>query len=203
MIDTKLIGTTEAEFVPHFYGGTGKMEMSYGFSTRQQFVNQFNKPLANQTITVQIANNDSQEITTDANGYASFEVLTVKHYKTGNSQEHGGIVGTPERIDYETYTFNLVGHQSTTLETDEITTNGIIVLNADKQEGDNGEDEGENNDGNEQPNNSEERSGQEQTLPSELPATGTSTSEAALVAGTLGVTTYLATIEIRKRNRDL
>jgi hypothetical protein len=71
-------------------------------------------------------------------------------------------------------------------------TNGIIALNADEQEGEN------NND---QPSNDGEHTGQ--ALPNELPATGTLVSKAALIAGTLGVTTYLMTIEIRKRNRDL
>jgi hypothetical protein len=69
-------------------------------------------PLSNQTVTL-VAEDDgyTQTLQTDGNGSITFDLLDVRHFKYGNSQEHGGITGVPTRTDYQHYRFILAGHQ--------------------------------------------------------------------------------------------
>jgi hypothetical protein len=112
IIDTKLVGITEDEMIPHFYGGTGKMEMFYGERKAFRFTDGSGQPVANKTITL-ATEDDSyrQSRETDAAGRASFDLAAVRHYKYGNSQEDNGVTGTPERTDYQQYIFSAEGYR--------------------------------------------------------------------------------------------
>jgi hypothetical protein len=115
IIDTKLVGVTEEEMTPYFYGGTGKMEVFYGERKTFQFLNGDGLPLAGKTITLTTDGGDiTQTQQTDAEGKAAFDILSVRHFKFGNSLENGGKTGTPDRIDYQDqkYTFSGDGYDS-------------------------------------------------------------------------------------------
>ncbi|MDR1932634.1 MAG: fibronectin type III domain-containing protein [Spirochaetales bacterium] len=112
MTDTKLIGITESEMTPDFYGGTGKMEIRYGERKALTFKDENGRALANKTIVLTNTEDDyRQTIQTDGNGKAVFDLLTVRHFKYGNSQENGGVAGTPARTDYQRYIFNAKGYR--------------------------------------------------------------------------------------------
>jgi hypothetical protein len=113
MIDTKLVGITEDEMTPDFYGGTGKMEVFYGERKTLQFFDGSSRPLAGKTVTLAIGG-ITQRQQTDAQGRAAFDILSVRHFKFGNSQENDGITGTPERIDYQAqeHVFSAPGYHS-------------------------------------------------------------------------------------------
>jgi hypothetical protein len=112
MIDTKLVGITEDEMTPDFYGGTGKMEVFYGERKTFQFFDRSGRPLADKTVTLTIDEGVTQTGQTDAQGRAAFELLSVRHFKFGNSQENGGTTGTPDRTDYREYAFEAEGYHS-------------------------------------------------------------------------------------------
>jgi hypothetical protein len=108
VIDSTLVGITEDEMMPGFFGGTGKMEVFYGERKTFQFFDEDNRPVAYQTITLTTGDGDiTQTEQTDANGKAGFDILSTRYFKFGNSLENDGITGTPDRTDYERrYTFS-------------------------------------------------------------------------------------------------
>ncbi|MDR1555518.1 MAG: fibronectin type III domain-containing protein [Tannerellaceae bacterium] len=112
MVDTECIGISENEMTPYFYGGTGKMEMRYGESkTLTVKDNRNGAPLANKHITLSTPDDDyTQTLRTDGSGKLTFDLLTVRHFKYGNSQEHGGVPGTPTRTNYRQYVFHVEGY---------------------------------------------------------------------------------------------
>ncbi|MDR0452086.1 MAG: hypothetical protein LBH15_03505, partial [Treponema sp.] len=113
MIDTRLVGITEEEMTPAFFGGTGKMEMFYGERKTYRFTNGDGKPVANTSVRLATAEDGySQTRQTDADGRAAFDILSVRHFKFGNSLEHGGVAGTPGRTDYRQYIFSADGYRS-------------------------------------------------------------------------------------------
>jgi hypothetical protein len=112
IIDTKLVGITEAEMTPHFYGGTGKMELFYGERKTFRFTDEDGRPLVRKTIALSTEEGDCRQTQqTDADGRADFDLVSVRHFKYGNSLENGGITGTPERTDYQRYVFNAEGYR--------------------------------------------------------------------------------------------
>jgi hypothetical protein len=116
IVDTKLIGITEEEATPTFYGGTGKMEIFYGKLKTFQFLDGGGSPLADKDIT--LTTEDSgivQTKRTDAEGKAEFELLSTRYYKIGNSRENGGIAGTPGKDEYSQFTFSAAGYATYTL----------------------------------------------------------------------------------------
>ncbi|MDR1645777.1 MAG: carboxypeptidase-like regulatory domain-containing protein, partial [Tannerellaceae bacterium] len=116
MIDTKLVGITEDEMTPAFYGGTGKMEMRYGESKTLTIIDGNGQPLANKQITLTTPDDAyTQTLRTDKSGRLTFDLLTVRHFKYGNSQENGGIAGTPQRTDYRRYIFSADGYRPLTV----------------------------------------------------------------------------------------
>jgi hypothetical protein len=101
--------------IPDFYGGTGKMEVFYGEKKSFQFFDGSSRPLAGKTVTLNAgADGITQRQQTDAQGIAAFDILSVRHFKFGNSQENDGVTGTPERTDYRDgeYTFSAEGYHS-------------------------------------------------------------------------------------------
>jgi hypothetical protein len=94
------------------------MEVFYGERKTFQFLDGNNRPLANKTITLSMGDGDSTETRqTDAGGKAAFEILSVRHFKFGNSLENNGVAGTPDRIDYDSqeYTFSAEGYRPYTV----------------------------------------------------------------------------------------
>ncbi|MDR2411216.1 MAG: hypothetical protein LBD88_01030 [Candidatus Peribacteria bacterium] len=62
--------------------------------------------LANKTIVANIDNGVlTENIVTDNQGKATFELLTSKHFKLGNSVENGGVSGTETSVYYTNYSF--------------------------------------------------------------------------------------------------
>jgi hypothetical protein len=112
MVDTEYVGFGTNEATPFFFGGNGRMEMFYGESKTLLFKDGNGLPLANKTVTLTIpGDGHTQSFRTDNNGKASFDLLSVRYYKFGNSQEHGGIAGTPSRTDYHQYIFSIPGYE--------------------------------------------------------------------------------------------
>jgi hypothetical protein len=121
MVDTKLVGITEEEMHPTFYGGTGKMEVFYGKLKTFQFLDSGGSPLADKKITLTTENSGVvQTKRTDSEGKAEFELLSVRHHKIGNSRENGGIPGTPGENEYSRYTFSAAGYIDYTIDIDDI-----------------------------------------------------------------------------------
>jgi hypothetical protein len=120
MIDSEYIGFDESEMTPYFYGSTGKMEMQYGTSKTLTLTKAGGSPLANKEFTLSTPEDQdyAQTIRTNAAGQATFDLLSVRHFKFGNSQENDGIAGTPTRIDYRTILLTAPGYKphSLTLE---------------------------------------------------------------------------------------
>jgi hypothetical protein len=117
IIDSKFIDVTEEEMTPYFYGGTGKMEVFYGERKTLRFFDENNLPLAGKNITL-VTEGVTQVEQTDADGKAAFDILSVRHFKFGNSLEENGVAGVPERTDYQehTLTFSADGYYSYTLD---------------------------------------------------------------------------------------
>ncbi|MDR2126980.1 MAG: hypothetical protein LBP63_09145 [Prevotellaceae bacterium] len=116
MVDNKLVNISEEDMTPFFFGGTGKMEISYGESKTVIIKGNNGTPLSNKSITLTTPEDGyTQTIKTDASGRLSFDLLTVRYYKFGNSQEHNGEKGERKRIDYSEYTFSCDGYQPLTV----------------------------------------------------------------------------------------
>jgi hypothetical protein len=130
MADTKLVGVTESEMIPHFYGGTGKMEIRYGERKVLTFTDESGRPVANKAITLAAAEDDyRQTLQTDGNGRAVFDLPLVRHFQYGNSVEAGGVAGTPERIDYEEYVFTAKGYRPYSITVAQWKTTSSVLLN--------------------------------------------------------------------------
>jgi hypothetical protein len=180
LIDTKWVNVGEAEIVPQFYGGTGRMDIKYGFTRRPQFVDQSGAVIGGQTITVEIDGGEMFAVTTDSGGYADFEVITTLYHKYGNSVEVGGINATPGQVDYVNYGFSLAGYESETVSTADLQTADRIILNKLVGSGADGEDS----------------VGSDVDLPSSLPRTGSFYAVAAPFV--FGVIAYLAVQAFRR-----
>ncbi|GHV53531.1 hypothetical protein FACS1894181_17360 [Bacteroidia bacterium] len=131
MIDTELgDGITNADMAPYFFGGTGKMEIRYGESKTLLFVDSQGRPIAGKAITLALEDASGQTIQTDANGKATFDLPTVRHYKYGSSKENDGLTGESLRTDYKQYTFNLAGYKPYTIATADLKRETTIILAA-------------------------------------------------------------------------
>jgi hypothetical protein len=112
MIDTEYAGFGEDEMTPYFFGGTGKMDMSYGESKKLTVKDGNGMPVANKRITLTISEDGyTQSLQTDGSGRITIDLLTVKHFKYGNSQENNGVPGVPLQTDYRQYVFNVAGYK--------------------------------------------------------------------------------------------
>jgi hypothetical protein len=113
IIDTKFAGVTEEEMTPYFYGGAGKMEVFYGERKTFLFIDGDGLPLANKTITLATENSGIvQTRQTNAEGEASFDMVSAGHFKYGNSLENGGKAGEPGRSEYGRHIFSARGYNS-------------------------------------------------------------------------------------------
>jgi hypothetical protein len=122
MVDTEYIGISEQERKPFFFGGTGKMEIRYGESKTLTLKNQNGTPMANKFITLNTTPDDglAQTLQTDGSGRLSFDLLTVRHFKYGNSQDKeqtkiDGVQGSIQQTDYRQYIFRADGYQPLTV----------------------------------------------------------------------------------------
>jgi hypothetical protein len=108
------------------------MEMFYGESKTFRFVDGNGRPLARKKIRMATAEGDYRQTEqTDADGRASFDLVSVRHFKYGNSLENGGIPGTPERTDYQQYVFSAKGYRSYSFSAAEGKAMPSIILHAD------------------------------------------------------------------------
>jgi hypothetical protein len=129
MTDTECIGFDENEMTPYFYGGTGKMEMYYGESKTLTVTDSKSAPLSNRQITVSTDEDGyTQTLATDANGKLTFDLLTVRHFKYGDSQD-GGIRGTPTETEYQRYVFNVAGYKPYSIATEQLRNSKQITIN--------------------------------------------------------------------------
>jgi hypothetical protein len=87
------------------------MEVFYGERQTFRFLNGNGRPVVYKTITLTMGGDGStQTRQTNAEGKASFDLLSARHFKFGNSLENGGVPGMPGRIDYRDYTFSAEGY---------------------------------------------------------------------------------------------
>ncbi|MDR1623899.1 MAG: fibronectin type III domain-containing protein [Tannerellaceae bacterium] len=130
MVDTEHPGISEREMTPFFYGGTGRMEMRYGKSKTLTVKKRNGSPGANLQIILSALPNDNhtQTLQTNGSGDVTFDLLTVRHYKYGNSQEHNGVSGTPSRTDYRQYTFSAAGYKPLSLSFAQLENSHILTL---------------------------------------------------------------------------
>jgi hypothetical protein len=132
MIDSECIGFDEAEITPFFFGGDGKMDIHYGESKTLAFKNRNGTPLGNRNITLTAPDDDySQTLRTDANGRVSFDLLTVRHFKHGNSQEPGGVAGDPTQVDYLRYVFSTYGYRPYSISITQLRNSDTLTLEED------------------------------------------------------------------------
>jgi hypothetical protein len=116
IIDTKFKGVTQDEMKPYFYGGAGKMDVSYGERKTFQFLDGNNNPVAYKTITLTTTAETAAEGVmtetgqTNAEGRASFDILSVRYFKYGNSLQEGGKEGEPGQNSYRRYVFSAEGY---------------------------------------------------------------------------------------------
>jgi hypothetical protein len=117
MIDTECTGIEEAEMTPFFFGGSGKMDIHYGESKTLVFKNRNGTSLANRNITLTTPddNDYTQTLHTDGSGRVTFDLLTVRHFQHGNSQEHNEVKGVASRKNYQQYVFTLAGYKPSTV----------------------------------------------------------------------------------------
>jgi hypothetical protein len=111
MVDTECIGIAERDMLPYFFGGTGKMEMRYGESKTLTVKDRNGRPLANKLIRLSTLDDDyTQELWTDESGRLAFDLLSVRHYKLGDSRQEGGSEGVVSKTDYGQYVFSVAGY---------------------------------------------------------------------------------------------
>ena len=129
MVDTECTGFNESEMTPYFFGGTGKMDMRYGESKTLALKKTNGTLLANQRITLTTPDDDyTQTLQTDGNGKLTFDLLTVRHFKFGNSLENGGAAGTPSRTDYQQYIFSVDGYRPYSISLTQLKNSDSITL---------------------------------------------------------------------------
>ncbi|MDR3142503.1 MAG: hypothetical protein LBU37_12390 [Tannerellaceae bacterium] len=134
MIDSEWVGVVADEITPFFYGGTGKMEMRYGESKTLAFKDRNGSPLASREIALTMTPQDghTQTLRTDGSGTATFDLLTVRHYKWGNSVNpdtgNEAIKGAVLRTDYQQYVFTLAGYRPLTLSLAQLENSNTLTL---------------------------------------------------------------------------
>ena len=135
MVDTECIGFGPAEMKPYFFGGAGKMEICYGESKSLILKNTQGAPLANLSLTLTLSTEPddtyTQSLRTDASGRLSFDLLALRHYQYGNSQEANGVKGAPMQTDDLQYTFSAPGYKPCTLSATQL--NELLVTSYELQ----------------------------------------------------------------------
>jgi hypothetical protein len=99
LIDTETVNIAANEMTPHFYGGAGYMEVTYGQS-HELTLTTGSQLLRNASVTISIDGVRSFRQTTDNNGRLRFDLLTVQHVKDQ----------TVSQNDYRQYTFTIAGY---------------------------------------------------------------------------------------------
>jgi hypothetical protein len=111
IIDSILVNLAEEEIKPHFYGGSGNMEISYGKRKTFLFSDGSGNPVTNRSVTLNMPEGGiSQTELTDAEGKASFDILSVMYYKYGDGKD-GGYSFKNGNIDYSSYIFSASGYK--------------------------------------------------------------------------------------------
>jgi hypothetical protein len=116
LVDTDWTNISEKEKSPIFFGGTGKMEIRYGNSKTLTLKDSQGNPLANKSIKLNTPDDDyTQTLHTDGSGKLTFDLLTVRYFKYGNSEEHNQVYGIPTQTNYQQYTFSVEGYNPLTV----------------------------------------------------------------------------------------
>jgi hypothetical protein len=118
LVDTET-DLSEEVMKPFLFGGAGKTEIRYGKSKTLTIKNTNGAPIANKSFTLTTVPDDSytQTLITDGSGNVTFDLLTVRHHKWGNSQDDGGVKGLRAQTDYEQYVFSIEGYSPLTVST--------------------------------------------------------------------------------------
>jgi hypothetical protein len=94
-------------------------ELRFGFTKRLLFTDASGQPLANTQITISVAGDyRADKITTDANGYATADIFTVrhmKHFEGRNLPEADGSGDIITTTPLAEYTFSADGHSPATV----------------------------------------------------------------------------------------
>jgi hypothetical protein len=111
----------DLEQAPHFFGGTGYMEIFYG-QTKKIFITDIceGNPLIDTEILIETNGLQPIVARTDSEGFVSFEMLTVRHLKANN---------VITRTGYIAYTFTVAGYPDCTVPTEKLKTRKSIALN--------------------------------------------------------------------------
>jgi hypothetical protein len=129
MVNTECTGFDQSEMTPFFFGGTGKMEMRYGESKTLLIKDKNGTALAKKRITLTTPDDDYiQTLQTDGNGKLSFDLLTVRYFKYGNSLKEEGVSGTPTQTDYQQYVFSIDGYKPYSISLTQLKTESNITL---------------------------------------------------------------------------
>jgi hypothetical protein len=129
MVDNEWIGISENEKKPYFFGGTGKMEMRYGEHKSVTFKDRSGATLANTHVILTTPNDDYTQIfQTDVYGNADFDILSVRHFKYGNSQEHDGVRGEIAQTDYQQYVITISGYKPLTVSLAQLKNAKVITM---------------------------------------------------------------------------
>jgi hypothetical protein len=127
MIDTET-DLSEKEMTPFFFGGTGRMEMRYGKSKTVTIKDGNGSPVANKSFTLTTPDdNYTQTLKTDGNGKVTFDLLTVRYHKWGDSRD-GGVKGTVAQTDYEQYVFNVSGYKPLSVPLAQLASSGELKI---------------------------------------------------------------------------
>jgi hypothetical protein len=108
------------------------MEMFYGESKTLTVKGRNGAPLASRQITLTALalpdDSHAQTLRTDAAGRVTFDLLTVRHFKFGNSREEGGVTGPVKRTDYRQYTFSADGYRPLTISLTQLENTETLTL---------------------------------------------------------------------------
>jgi hypothetical protein len=117
MIDTETVNIDANAMIPHFYGSSGYMEITYGQS-HELTLSAGSQPLRNASVTVAIDGGRTFQEKTDNNGRLRFDLLTVQHRAYNGTKQ----------TDYRQYTFTVAGYTPRSYTVAQLKTTTSIVF---------------------------------------------------------------------------
>jgi hypothetical protein len=129
--DNRMIDTTAEGFTfpvtPTYHGSSGYMEVTYGVSHRAQFVSSSGDAIADVTVIMLIDGVRTETFVTDAQGFATFDVLEEEHVQPGSGIE-GDLAAKPEHHVYAECKFSVDAYDPVTLTIADVKVADQIVL---------------------------------------------------------------------------
>jgi hypothetical protein len=127
LVDTET-NLSQEVMTPFFFGGTGKMEIHYGKSKTITIKDGNGSPVANKTFTLTTPDDDyTQTLKTDGSGKVTFDLLTVRYHKWGNSMD-SGVKGTVSQTNYEQYVLNFSGYKPLSIPIAQLVSSGELKI---------------------------------------------------------------------------